>query len=149
MQLPCMKLEKKLYRIFVEYQAIGNITLMQEILFIQYLTCSTCQRARKWLTEHGISLSIRHIVDEAPTETELREWITLSGIPLKKWFNTSGVIYREQGLSAKLPLMTEAEQIALLASNGKLIKRPLLVLKDKVLVGFKMEEWTRTLKCND
>ncbi len=115
------------------------------MLFLQYPACSTCQKAKKWLLEQGFSPTIRHIVDEAPTEAELREWIALSGLPLKKWFNTSGVLYRELALSAKLPTMTDDEQIALLAPNGKLIKRPILVTPTHVLIGFKADEWAKVL----
>lgn len=115
------------------------------MLFLQYPACSTCQKAKKWLLEQGFSPTIRHIVDEAPTEAELREWIALSGLPLKKLFNTSGVLYKDLGLKDKLPLMSEDEQLALLATDGKLVKRPLLVGADFVLVGFKPEEWAMQL----
>ena len=110
-----------------------------------YPPCSTCQKAKKWLDEQHLTYTARHIRDEAPTLEELTAWHALSGLPLKKFFNTSGKLYAELGLKDKLPAMTEAEQLALLASDGMLIKRPLLVLEDKVLVGFKAAEWEAAL----
>lgn len=112
-------------------------------LFLQYPTCSTCQKAKKWLTENGIDFTDRLIVDNRPTADELKAWIPRSGLPLKRFFNTSGLVYKELKISEKLPTMTEEEQITLLSSNGKLVKRPLLVADDFVLVGFKPEEWER------
>lgn len=116
------------------------------MIFLQYPACSTCQKAKKWLAEQGVSFTARHIVDEAPTEAELTAWIARSGLPIKKFFNTSGLLYKELGLKDKLPEMSEAEQVALLATNGKLVKRPLLVGSDFVLVGFKAEDWREALK---
>ena len=110
-----------------------------------YPPCSTCQKAKKWLDEQHLTYTARHIRDEAPTLEELTTWHALSGLPLKKFFNTSGKLYAELGLKDKLPAMTEAEQLTLLASDGMLIKRPLLVLEDKVLVGFKAAEWEAAL----
>ena len=110
-----------------------------------YPPCSTCQKAKKWLDEQHLTYTARHIHDEAPTLEELTAWHALSGLPLKKFFNTSGKLYAEMGLKDKLLAMTEAEQLALLASDGMLIKRPLLVLEDKVLVGFKAAEWEAAL----
>lgn len=118
---------------------------MQEILFVQYPACSTCQKAKKWLTEHGIAPTVRHIVDEAPTEAELTEWINRSGLPVSKLFNTSGILYREMAIKDQLTTLGRQEQIALLATHGKLIKRPLLVSHDFVLVGFKPEAWAEAL----
>lgn len=112
-------------------------------LFLQYPTCSTCQKAKKWLVENNIEFTNRLIVEDNPTVEELKEWIPKSGLPLKKFFNTSGVVYKELKLSEKLPNMSEEEQIALLASNGKLVKRPLVVTNSSVLVGFKPEEWEK------
>lgn len=112
-------------------------------LFLQYPACSTCQKAKKWLTENEIEYTNRLIVEENPTADELKAWIPRSGLPLKRFFNTSGLVYKELKLSKKLPSMSEEEQITLLSSNGKLVKRPLLVADDFVLVGFKPEEWER------
>lgn len=110
-------------------------------LFLQYPACSTCQKAKKWLTENGIEFTNRLIVEESPTVEELKAWIPRSGLPLKKFFNTSGLVYKELKLSEKLPSMSEDEQIGLLATNGKLVKRPLFVTDTLVRVGFKPEEW--------
>ena len=110
-------------------------------LFLQYPACSTCQKAKKWLTENNIEFTNRLIVEENPTAEELKAWIPRSGLPVKKFFNTSGLVYKELKLSEKLPAMSEEEQIALLATNGKLVKRPLVVTDSFVLVGFKPDEW--------
>lgn len=111
--------------------------------FLQYPACSSCQKAKKWLTENNIEYIDRHIVENNPTVDELKEWIPRSGLPVKKFFNTSGVIYKELELSRKLPSMSEEEQIELLATNGKLVKRPLVVTDHLVLVGFKPDEWEK------
>ncbi len=111
------------------------------MLFIEYPKCSTCRKARKYLEEHGISFEDRHIVEENPTKEELTEWIRISGKPIKKFFNTSGMKYREMGLKDKLPQMSEEEQIELLASDGMLVKRPLLIDGEMVLTGFREAEW--------
>lgn len=116
------------------------------MIFIQYPACGTCQKARKWLNEQGITVHTRHIVEEPPTENELKEWIKRSGLSVKKFFNTSGLVYKELGLKDRLPTMSTEDQITLLSSNGKLVKRPLLITADVVLVGFNIEEWTRALK---
>lgn len=115
-------------------------------LFIQYPACSTCQKARKWLEANQIEYTDRHIVEANPTESELRTWIKASGLPLKNFFNTSGLVYRALNLTEKLPGMSEDEQIQLLASDGKLIKRPLLVSDQGVLVGFKLEQWVQNVR---
>ena len=115
-------------------------------LFVQYPPCSTCQKAKKWLDEQGISYTDRHIKLENPTEDELRKWHRRSGLPLKRFFNTSGLRYRELGLSEKLPQMTEEQQYALLASDGMLVKRPVLVGPDFVLTGFREAEWSEKIK---
>lgn len=113
------------------------------MLFIWYPKCSTCQKAKKWLNSHEIEYTERHIVEENPTYDELKEWHQKSGLPLKKFFNTSGMIYKEMKLKDKLPKMSEDEQLKLLATNGMLVKRPVLVAEDKVLVGFKDVEWLK------
>lgn len=115
------------------------------ILFVQYPSCSTCQKAKRWLDEHGIAYTDRHIKLENPTEEELRQWHRRSGLPLKRFFNTSGLRYRELGLSERLPEMTEQEQYSLLASDGMLVKRPVLVGPDFVLTGFREAEWLERL----
>ena len=115
------------------------------MLFICYPKCSTCQKAKKWLDEHNIEYIERHIVEDNPTYDELKEWYAKSGFPLKKFFNTSGLIYKEMNLKDKLPTMREEEQLKLLATNGMLVKRPLVVKENIVLVGFKEAEWREKL----
>ena len=114
-------------------------------LFLQYPACSTCQKAKKWLTENKIEYTNRLIVEDNPTTEELKAWIPLSGLPVKKFFNTSGLQYKALGLKDKLPAMSEAEQLALLATDGMLVKRPLLVGEDFVLTGFRAPEWEARL----
>ena len=111
------------------------------MLFLQYPPCSTCQKAKKWLDEHGIVYTARHIKEDNPTADELRAWIAASGLPIKRFFNTSGLVYKNLGLKDKLPAMSEEEQIELLASDGMLVKRPLLIDGEMVLTGFKEAEW--------
>ena len=115
------------------------------MIFICYPKCSTCQKARKWLEEHGIKYTERHIVEQNPSYEELKVWYGKSGFPLKKFFNTSGLLYKEMQLKEKLPAMSEEEQLKLLATNGMLVKRPLLVNDEMVLVGFKAAEWAEKL----
>lgn len=116
------------------------------VLFIEYPRCSTCKRAKKWLDEHGVSYTDRHIVEEAPIAEELAAWHERSGLPLRRFFNTSGMKYRELGIKAKLDAgMSNEEAYALLASDGMLIKRPLVVADDAILVGFRDEAWAETL----
>ena len=115
------------------------------MLFVCYPKCSTCKKARKWLEENGIAFDERDIKEENPTRKELVKWHKKSGLPLRKFFNTSGMLYRELQLKDKLPNMTEDEMYDLLASDGMLVKRPLLIKDDAVLVGFKQGEW-ETLK---
>ena len=114
--------------------------------FICYPKCSTCQKAKKWLDEQGVEYTERHIVENNPTYDELKEWYMKSGLPLKKFFNTSGLLYKEMNLKEKLPTMSEDDQLKLLATNGMLVKRPLVVKEDLVLVGFKDTEWAKILE---
>lgn len=115
------------------------------MLFICYPKCSTCQKAKKWLDAHNIKYTERHIVEDNPTYEELKEWHEKSALPLKKFFNTSGLLYKEMQLKDKIPDMSEKEQLKLLARNGMLVKRPLVVSDDAVLVGFKEKEWADKL----
>lgn len=113
------------------------------VLFLEYPKCSTCKRAKAWLTENGVAFDDRHIAEDNPTAEELKAWWEKSGLPLKKFFNTSGLVYKEQHLKERLPDMSEEEQLALLATNGMLVKRPLVIGEDFVLIGFKEAEWER------
>lgn len=115
------------------------------MLFLCYPKCTTCRKAKAWLEEQNISFTLRDIKTENPTQEELRTWWQRSGLPLRKFFNTSGLQYKVLGLKDKLPTMTEAEQIALLSTDGMLVKRPLLVGEDFVLVGFRPAEWEEKL----
>ena len=107
------------------------------MLFICYPKCSTCKKAKKWLDEHNVEYTERHIVENNPTYDELKEWFNKSGLPIKRFFNTSGLLYKEMKLKDKLPTMSEDEQLQLLATNGMLMKRPLIVGENIVLTGFK------------
>ena len=111
------------------------------MLFICYPKCSTCRKAKTWLEDHNISYELRDIKEENPTAQELSDWQKRSGLPLKKFFNTSGMLYREMGLKDKLKTMTDREMLDLLATDGMLVKRPILVTDDTVLVGFKEAEY--------
>lgn len=111
------------------------------MLFVCYPKCSTCKKAEKWLADHQIAVESRHIKENRPTEEELKNWIEKSGLPIKKFFNTSGLLYKEMKLKDKLPQMSEEEQIALLATDGMLVKRPILIGEDFVKVGFKEADW--------
>ena len=115
------------------------------MLFLEYQKCSTCKKAKKWLDEQDISYEDRHIIEDNPTVEELKDWHERSGLPLKQFFNTSGMKYRELGLKDKLPEMSEEEQYELLATDGMLVKRPLVVGNDFVLIGFKEALWKETL----
>lgn len=115
------------------------------MLFLCYPRCSTCQKAKKWLDEQGKEYVERHIVEDNPTYDEIKSWYEISGLPLKKFFNTSGLMYKELQLKDKLPTMSEEEMLKLLATNGMLVKRPLLIKDEKVLVGFKEAEWEEIL----
>ena len=114
---------------------------MKKLTFVCYPRCTTCQKAQKWLAEKGIAVDVRDIKENNPTAAELRKWHGLSGLPLKRFFNTSGLKYKELGLKDKLPAMSEDEQYKLLSTDGMLVKRPILVGDDVVLVGFKENEW--------
>lgn len=116
------------------------------MVFLCYPRCSTCQKAKRWLEEHKINYTERHIVENNPTFDELKEWYKKSNLPLKKFFNTSGLLYKEMQLKDKLPAMSEEEQLKLLATNGMLVKRPILIKEDTVLVGFKETEWSGKMK---
>ena len=111
------------------------------MLLIWYPKCSTCQKAKKWLDEHNIEYTERHIVENNPSYQELKAWYEKSGLALKKFFNTSGLLYKEMELKSKLPSMSEEEQLKLLATNGMLVKRPIVVAGEKIFVGFKESEW--------
>ena len=115
------------------------------MLFVCYPKCSTCQKAQKWLEEKGVAYTLRDIKSENPSQEELRAWHKASGLPLKRFFTTSGLQYKALGLKDKLPSMTEDEQFALLAGDGMLVKRPILVTENTVLVGFKEAEWEKIL----
>lgn len=113
------------------------------INFLCYPKCSTCQKAKRWLESNNISFTERHIVDNNPTYEELKKWFIKSGLPIKRFFNTSGVLYKELSLKEKLYNMSEDEMLRLLATNGKLVKRPIIVSDNLVLVGFKEDEWIK------
>ena len=115
------------------------------MLFVCYPKCTTCQKAKKWLTEKGISFEERDIKTENPTKEELEAWYKKSGLPLKRFFNTSGILQKEMKFKDRLPEMTEDEQLTLLSTDGMLVKRPILISDEQVLVGFKEKEW-ETLK---
>jgi arsenate reductase len=110
-------------------------------IFLQYPKCTTCKKAKKFLEDNNVIFEDRHIVENNPTEAELAEWISRSGLEIKKFFNTSGLKYKELGLKNKLPTMTDEEKVKLLASDGMLVKRPLIVEDGRILVGFKEKEW--------
>ncbi|MCI5725298.1 arsenate reductase family protein [Fusobacterium sp.] len=122
---------------------------MKKVDFINYPKCTTCIKARKWLESNNVNFEARDIVLNNPTEEEIKDYLKRSGKELKKFFNTSGILYREMNLKEKLTTMSEAEIIKLLASNGKLVKRPLIVADKDVLIGFKEEEWAKFFKVGD
>ena len=115
------------------------------ILFVEYPKCTTCQKAKKWLVDNGVEFTDRHIKENNPSYDELKEWHAKSGLPLKKLFNTSGLLYKSMGLKDKLPDMSEDEMLTLLASDGMLVKRPLVIGDDFVMVGFKAQEWEKLI----
>lgn len=116
------------------------------MLFLEYPKCSTCKKAKNWLESNGVEFEDRHIVENNPTAEELKAWYEKSSLPLKKFFNTSGLKYKELGLKDKLPNMTEEEQLNLLGTDGMLVKRPLVIGDDFVLIGFKEPQWAEKLK---
>lgn len=116
------------------------------VLFVEYPKCTTCKRAKKFLIENNIEFEDRHIVEENPTKEELKKWLDKSGLPINKFFNTSGVLYREMQLKDKVKTLKEEELLDILATNGMLVKRPIIIKEDIVLVGFKEEEWNGKLK---
>ena len=116
------------------------------VLFLEYPKCSTCKKAKKWLEDNSVEFTDRHIKEENPTAEELSEWHKKSGLPLKKFFNTSGVLYKELKLKDKLPEMSESEQLELLSTDGMLVKRPLIIGENFVLVGLKEAEWEKLKK---
>jgi arsenate reductase len=115
------------------------------MLFVEYPKCSTCKKAKKWLDDNDIQYTQRHIKEQNPTYEELKKWHEVSGLPLKRFFNTSGVLYKSMQLKDKLQTMTEEEQLQLLATDGMLVKRPIIVKDDIVLVGFKADVWEKEL----
>ena len=116
------------------------------MLFLEYPSCTTCKKAKAWLQSKGLEFTARHIKEENPTAEELSGWQERSGLELKKFFNTSGLVYKDLGLKDKLPTMSREEQLDLLASNGMLVKRPIVVTEDAVLVGFKEKDWEKLLQ---
>lgn len=115
-------------------------------LFLGYPNCQTSKKAEKWLEEHNIEYSFRHIVDENPTKEELKQWIDISNLPIKRFFNTSGIKYRQLNLKDKLKEMSEENMIKLLSSDGMLVKRPIIIGNDIILTGFKIKEWEENIK---
>lgn len=122
--------------------------MKKEILFIQYPKCTTCKKAKKWLDENEIAYIDRNIKEDNPTYDELRSWYERSGMPLKKYFNTSGLLYKSMNLKDKLPTMSDDEQLRLLATDGMLVKRPVIVTDNAVLTGFNEKSWQEILKAD-
>lgn len=116
------------------------------MLFIEYPKCTTCQKAKKFLVDNGVTFTARHIKEENPTFDELKLWYEKSGLPLKKFFNTSGLLYKSMDLKNKLPQMSEEEQLKLLSTDGMLVKRPILITNDRILVGFRENDWLEAIK---
>lgn len=115
------------------------------MIFIEYPKCTTCKKAKKWLDDRGIEYTDRHIVEDNPTFDELKKWYEKSGLPLKRFFNTSGLLYKSMELKDRLATMSEDEQLTLLASNGMLVKRPLLITDNAVIPGFREKEWEQAI----
>ena len=116
------------------------------MLFIEYPKCTTCQKAKKFLTDNNVNFTARHIKEDNPSYDELKSWYEKSGLPLKKFFNTSGLLYKSMDLKNKLPEMSEDEQLKLLSTDGMLVKRPILITETKILVGFRENEWLDAIK---
>ena len=116
------------------------------MLFVEYPKCTTCQKAKKFLVDNNVSFTDRHIKEDNPTYDELKLWYEKSGLPLKKFFNTSGLLYKSMDLKSKLPEMSEEEQLKLLSTDGMLVKRPIIVTDNKILVGFRENEWLDAIK---
>ena len=119
---------------------------MSKVLFVEYPKCSTCKKAKAWLDVHGVDYDDRHIVEDNPTAEELAAWQGMSGLPVRRFFNTSGMLYKQMNLKDKLPEMTEDEQLRLLATDGMLVKRPLVIGEDFVLTGFREKEWEEKIQ---
>ena len=115
------------------------------MIFIEYPKCSTCKKAKKWLDDHNIKYEDRHIIENNPTFDELKEWYHKSNLDIKRFFNTSGMLYKEMNLKDKLPNMNEDEMLEILSTNGMLVKRPLIISNDVILTGFKEKEWEDNL----
>ena len=116
------------------------------MLFVEYPKCTTCQKAKKFLLDNGVEFTARHIKEDNPTYDELKLWCEKSGLPLKRFFNTSGLLYKSMDLKNKLPEMSEEEQLRLLSTDGMLVKRPILITNEKILVGFRENEWLDAIK---
>ena len=116
------------------------------MLFIEYPKCTTCQKAKKFLVDNGVTFTARHIKEENPTFDELKLWYEKSGLPLKRFFNTSGLLYKSMDLKNRIPEMTENEQLKLLSTDGMLVKRPILITNDRILVGFRENDWLEAIK---
>lgn len=119
--------------------------MKMSVLFLEYPPCSTCKKAKAWLDAHGVEYTSRHIKEQNPSKEELSLWYKRSGLPLKKFFNTSGLLYKSMSLKDRLPSMSEEEQLSLLSTDGMLVKRPIIVADSFVIVGFKESEWTEKL----
>ncbi|MBR0409731.1 MAG: Spx/MgsR family RNA polymerase-binding regulatory protein [Eubacterium sp.] len=132
------------YKVIDEREEKGGISSMK-VLFVEYPKCTTCKKAKKWLVDHNVDFEARHIVEQNPTEEELKLWHQMSGLPLKRFFNTSGQVYRQNNIKDRLPDMTQEEQYKLLATDGMLVKRPIIVGEDFVLAGFKEKEYEEKL----
>ena len=117
-----------------------------KVLFVEYQKCTTCKRAKKWLSENSIDFEDRDIKENNPSKEELKGWLDKSGLEIKKFFNTSGVLYREQGMKDKVKTLSEDELLDILASDGMMVKRPIVVTESSILVGFKEAEWEEKLK---